>query len=281
MPSALHAGFSTHWTEAGLAPAPAVPRVLLLHCALAHARAWDGMAAQLGDAARVCAMDLPGHGQSAPLDPQYTAQEQGALMAWPLIEAMGGKVDLVGHSLGGTLALRLALERPGAVRSLTLIEPVQFSLLREAGHPLAAPHFEAEARLAALIASGRAEEAARGFLSTWGDGPPWEALPPARRAYVLERLPMIVGHARAMAADRVGPVTLAGLAGLQLPVLLIDGAQTPPVIGAIHDVLEGALPKVRRLSVPGAGHMVPLTHPAAVAAVLREHLGAAPLPAGA
>lgn len=281
MPLASHGGHRTHWTEAGLPAGPGTPAFVLLHCALAHARAWEGLSAHLGGQAHLRAMDLPGHGQSAPLAPGLSAQEQGAAMAWPIVSGIAGggagavsmPVHLVGHSLGGTVALRMALERPEAVASLTLIEPVQFSLLAEAGHPLAAPHFEAEARLEALIAGGQVEQAARAFLAEWGDGPPWEALPPSRRAYVLERMPMISGHGRAMRAGRTGPVNLGALRGLDLPVLIVEGAETPAVIKAIHDVLETTLPSAARLSVPGAGHMVPLTHPEEIATALRARIG--------
>ena len=64
------------------------------------------------------------------------------------------------------------------------------------------------------------------------------------------------------AAERSGSV----------PVLLIEGADSPPVIDAIHTELARRLPQASRLSVPGAGHMVPITHPQIVAAAIAAHL---------
>ena len=58
------------------------------------------------------------------------------------------------------------------------------------------------------------------------------------------------------------------LEALGLPVLLVEGALSPPVIGAVHDELARRLPQVGRVVVPGAGHMLPITHPFAVAGAM-------------
>lgn len=51
-----------------------------------------------------------------------------------------------------------------------------------------------------------------------------------------------------------------GLEAIDAPVMLISGENSPPVIHAIADALAGRLPDVGRATVPGAGHMLPLTH---------------------
>ncbi len=55
-------------------------------------------------------------------------------------------------------------------------------------------------------------------------------------------------------------------------MLLIAGAESPPVIAAILDAIASCLPQARRVTVPGAGHMVPISHPEAVSGALREFL---------
>lgn len=49
--------------------------------------------------------------------------------------ALGAPVDVIGHSFGATVALRLALERPELVRSLVLVEPVLFAAAKAAEDP--------------------------------------------------------------------------------------------------------------------------------------------------
>jgi pimeloyl-ACP methyl ester carboxylesterase len=70
------------------------------------------------------AIDLPGFGLSeAPTDHDYSLAAHAAAVA-ALIEAEGGRpVHLFGNSLGGAVSVRLAVERPDLVRSLTLISP--------------------------------------------------------------------------------------------------------------------------------------------------------------
>jgi pimeloyl-ACP methyl ester carboxylesterase len=55
-------------------------------------------------------------------------------------------------------------------------------------------------------------------------------------------------------------------------VLLVEGAESPPIIDAVQEELARRLPQARRLIVPGAGHMVPITHPDIVARAVQAHL---------
>lgn len=76
----------------------------------------------------------------------------------------------------------------------------------------------------------------------------------------------------ALKDDSGGLLACLRLESVGVPVLLIEGADSPAVIGAIHTELARRLPQVTRLSVPGAGHMVPITHPQTVAAAIAAHL---------
>ncbi|MES2144421.1 MAG: alpha/beta hydrolase, partial [Pseudomonadota bacterium] len=57
-----------------------------------------------------------------------------------------------------------------------------------------------------------------------------------------------------------------------VPVLLIEGADSPPVINAVHTELARRLAQATRLVVSGAGHMVPITHAQDVARAVQVHL---------
>ncbi|OZA11871.1 MAG: hypothetical protein B7Y02_08170 [Rhodobacterales bacterium 17-64-5] len=63
-----------------------------------------------------------------------------------------------------------------------------------------------------------------------------------------------------------------GLEAVRVPVLLIDGALSPPIIEALHGALARRIPGMQRLSVAGAGHMVSITHAAEVALAVQAHL---------
>lgn len=246
--------------------AAAPRRVLAVHAALASAGEWAGLARDLGEGAVLRAFDLPGHGRNRDSERKGHAARAIDLCRAEL-EAMGGPCDLVGHSFGALVALWVALERPGAIRTLCLIEPVLFAAAR--GTPAHAAHLAAHAGFAAALAEGRAEDAARGFLAVWGSGAPWEGLAPAQRAALVERIDLIPAGAM-LTEDETGTLLrTGGLESLGCPVLLVDGAASPPVIGAILGALGARLPRARRLTIRGAGHMLPLSHPADLASGLR------------
>jgi pimeloyl-ACP methyl ester carboxylesterase len=96
------------------------PTLVFVHGSGVSARYWSDQLHALAGTARVLALDLPGHGESdappAPSLAQYasvTARLLDDLGAWPAI--------VIGHSLGGAVAITLAAERPNAVSGLVLL----------------------------------------------------------------------------------------------------------------------------------------------------------------
>lgn len=102
------------------------PVVVLLHGWLDQAASWGRTAAALSAALgrRVVALDQRGHGRSdpAPAGTTYHFSEYLADLDALLRTLPGGPVDLVGHSMGGTVASQYAGARPGQVRRLVLVE---------------------------------------------------------------------------------------------------------------------------------------------------------------
>jgi 3-oxoadipate enol-lactonase len=98
------------------------PTVLLLHGLGGDHTVWDAQVPELAREFRVIAPDLRGHGQSrAPEGSTFTFAEFEGDIERLLDEAGGGPAHFVGLSAGGFLALRMALDAPARVRSLTLI----------------------------------------------------------------------------------------------------------------------------------------------------------------
>ena len=227
-------------------------------------RAFDPMARRLGGRVDLTAFDLPSHGRSGAWQPADGEDYHTTVtrMAEGLLGE--GPVDLIGHSIGATVALRLAVAAPGRVRSLTLIEPVLFAASRS-GHSL-------DDELAALAAAGRIEAAARLFLGIWGAPGGFEALPRSLQQAAVELMPLVLETDAALSADVHGILRPGGLEAVRAPSLLIAGADSPAVVGEIFDTLAARLPDARRATVPGAGHMAPVTHPAEVTALVAGNL---------
>jgi pimeloyl-ACP methyl ester carboxylesterase len=257
-----------HLHRFGTGPRP----VLALHCSLAHGGAWRAVAPHLAGC-RLLAPDLPGHGASPDWTGPGDCHAATTRAVLPLLESLahGDPVDLLGHSFGATVALRLALERPELVRSLMLVEPVLFAAARSAEAPEHAAWLVQAAPYRAALAEANAALAADLFQALWG-AVPLARLPPRQRAYIIDRMALIAAQEPALAEDTGGLLAWQRLEGLGLPVLLVEGALSPPIIGAIQTELARRLPMVSRVTIAGAGHMLPLTHPEALAAALRPHL---------
>lgn len=251
-------GHTVHLAELGAGDAPTV----MIHCSLARHEALLPLARALAGPARL--FDLPGHGRSADWD-GVTAYQR--LVTEAATACCTGPTHVIGHSFGATAALRLAVERPDLVSRLTLIEPVYFAAAR--GTSAHEAHRRAFQPFTAAMLQGDEARAAALFHAMWGVGD-WDALHPRQQAYLTARIHLIVAGAEAIEADHDGITSPARLAGVQIPVTLIAGAESPPVIGAIHACLAERLPRARAHVIAGAGHMAPLTHAEALAAIIRS-----------
>ena len=243
-------------------------KALALHCSLAHSGAWRPMAAALAEPLAFTAADLPGHGRS----PGWDGQGDYTLKAAKGAEALVGEgpVDLIGHSGGGVTALLAALARPEAVRTLTLVEPVLFAAAK--GFP-EYDAFRAEmAPWAAAWAAGDIEAATRAFTDLWGTGEPWDELTPDRRAYMTDRIGLIAAGMPALNEDSGGILADGRLETLEMPVMILAGGNSPVVVHRIAEELAARLPDVGLAEVPGAAHMLPLTHAKEVAGLVDVNL---------
>ncbi|MDG4648300.1 alpha/beta fold hydrolase [Roseibacterium sp. SDUM158017] len=244
------------WGEEG------APPVLLLHCSLAHGGAWKRVARRLADRAHLVAPDLVGHGEGPPGDPARDYHDQVTDQARALLTERPAHV--VGHSFGATVALRLAIEAPERVASLTMIEPVLFAAAPDS--PGKRANARTLSRMGPMIARGETREAARQFLSVWGGGEPFDEMPADQAAYMADRMWVVAAQHAALHHDAAR--LLPRLGRVRCPSLLLEGSTSPPVIGRILDTLERGLADTRRLSIEGAGHMAPITHAAEVAAAI-------------
>jgi pimeloyl-ACP methyl ester carboxylesterase len=101
--------------------------VVLLPGYLSSTDAWYGVMARLGQGTRVVAVDLPGAGYSDhPLDVPYTAPWFADRLAG-LLDALGiQRAVVVGHSLGGSIAIHLAAQHAARVAGVALISPLVY-----------------------------------------------------------------------------------------------------------------------------------------------------------
>lgn len=262
------AGRRTYWDRAGTGTRQA----LMIHCSLAHSGAWRGVRAELAETMTTLALDLPGHGKSADWDGLGDYQDACVDVALALLSReTAGPVDVIGHSFGATIALRLAQLKPEKVRSLTLYEPVLFAAARN--HPAFADNARfMNGVFADAMRAGDRMQAARLFNAKWGGDAGWEALTDRIKQDMARRIHLIAEAQSVNHEDVHGQVAPGALEAVKQPVLLIEGGRSPDLVRALHDELEARLPLVRRVSIPDAGHMGPISHAAAMASEMQRFL---------
>lgn len=234
--------------------APGARPAVLAHCFLGHARAWARLVAALRRPLDALAFDLPGHGAS-PAPPPGDLQAQVVAAMAPLVQAPS---LLIGHSFGATVALRFALENPGLATGLVLFEPVFFAAARAT--PEYAPWLAVERPVHEALAQGRTHDAARAFLAT--NGGDWAGMTPRAQAAMAARMPLLTATAPGIFDDSGDQLAPGRLEGLDLPVLMLAGSASPAMFRAIPRALARRLPRAEVHEIAGAGHMLPLTHPA-------------------
>lgn len=250
----------------------ALRRVVFLHGLFGRGKNFTRIASGLNPEVQSLLVDLPNHGQS-PWTERFDYAQMADFVAAHLENgfAAGGPVDVVGHSMGGKVAMVLALRHPHLVRRLVVIDisPVASGSSRgEFNHLLSAlttldlpaieSRLEAHAALRDLIPS----DTVRGFLlqnlkrESEDQGFGWEP----NLGLLSAQIETIMGF-----PDVTGAV-------FEGPVLWIRGDRSDYVSDVDAPAMRALFPKVRRLTVRGAGHWVHAEKPDEVIAALRGFL---------
>ena len=241
------------------------PAVVLLHGLGSSCRDWEFQEVALETCYRIIAVDLPGHGNSAPPRVAVTIEDMA-----DEVSALLGALDeepahVVGLSLGACVALRLGLQSPSRVRSLTLVNP--FARVQPTGPRDVARLLLRLTMLGVAPMRMVGAHVARGLF-------PW----PEQRALYEAAVTSLGatsrrGYASALRAlaqfDARGQV-----AAIRRPTLVVAGDRDTMVPLAPKLRLAAAIPSARIVVVPASGHATPYDQPATFNRVLLEFLAA-------
>ena len=270
--SVLLHGRPVTYVEAGSGPV-----LLLIHGMAGNIGNWQKVIAALARHHTVVAADLPGHGASAPGAGDYSLGALAAGLRDLLVVLGHERATLVGHSLGGGIAMQFAYQFPEITERLVLVSsgglgPEVSPVLRAAALPGAGLFIAVTAAAGrsagAVLARGLAAvglrpnadiaEVARGYASL---------ADPDRRAAFLATLRSVIGIGgqRVRAADRL-------YLAEGLPVLIIWGARDPIIPVHHGEQAHEAIPGSRLEIFDGVGHLPQLEAPERFVLVLERFL---------
>ena len=270
--TALLHGRSVTYTEVGTGPV-----LLLIHGMGGSYENWHAVIEPLARNHTVVAADLPGHGASAPGAGDYSLGAL-ALSLRDLLMALGhDRATLVGHSLGGGIAMQMAYQFPELAERLVLVSsgglgPEVSLLLRAAALPGADLFIAATAtpgrragevltrglRAVGIRPTADVAEVARGYASLSD---------PERRAAFLATLRAVIST-RGQRVDARDRLYLA--AGV--PVLIVWGSRDPIIPVHHGERAHEAIPGSRLERFEGVGHVPQLEAPGRFVAVLERFL---------
>jgi pimeloyl-ACP methyl ester carboxylesterase len=255
------------------------PRVVFVHGLFGQGRNWTTIARGLADRHRVTLVDLPDHGHS-PWSDRVDYLDMADRLAAEL-ESSGEPVTLVGHSMGGKVAMQLALRRPELLRALVVVDvaPVEYPVTGgRTDDPL-----EETSPFAAYIAAMRAIDLDRLGSRQEADEALQAAVPSRMvRGFLLQNLER-EGTAgwrwrlnlevleRDLDRLRGFPDPLPG-GTFEGPVLWIAGANSHYVLDRDRARMDELFPATRLVRIKHAGHWVHSEQPEIVLATLQRFL---------
>jgi len=267
-------GMHTHYLEAGVGPV-----LLLLHGHEQSATSWRWVIPALARTHRVLALSLPGHGETAAAVGDHAPDCDRARFVAAFLDTLhiDPPLDLVGHSAGGALALRLALADPQRIRSLTLVSSA--GLGREVHPLLALDTLPVIGELAIMISRLPGGDWGRITMSTaMLFAQPWRA--PAEfviEQHALGRRPGQLEASTATARALFGPtgqrqILLDHLPTLTMPTLVIWGGCDYVLPAHQARTAVNRLPDGRLSMFPNCGHLPHVEQPDRFTAVLGDWL---------
>jgi pimeloyl-ACP methyl ester carboxylesterase len=243
--------------------------VLLIHGHTLDHRIWEEVAVRMRQAElRTLAYDLRGHGRSSRPESGYHWSNHAADVAAVMDAAGCRRCAVAGYSIGGGIALELALTMPERVRRLALLSPVL------PDRPFEQAFFDNLREVASVV---RSQGVRRAMLGPWLDSPLWEGSleTPGVRARLEEIVADFPGaEYLARARDRVErewavPERLGEIAA---PTLVAVGERELPGFRSWASEIATGIPGARFEVLAGLGHLHLLQDPDRVAALLIRHL---------
>jgi pimeloyl-ACP methyl ester carboxylesterase len=255
MPLIKAGSFDLEYSDTGSGPA-----IVLVHSSASGLRQWRRLSDTLANRYRVIAINLFGYGKTTPWPgtrPLAAADQAGLVAAVTALAP--GPIALVGHSLGGAVALEAAARLSNQVRVLVAFEPILFGTLEVYGRKAAYEEVEnMVGRFTEGAQAGDWNAAGECFVDYWGTSGTWAAMPDDRRQNTIAMLPPVL-HEWDMATTGTRP--LADWRAITAPVHLIRAADTRAPMHEIVNLLAKAYPHWGMHEVSSGGHMAPLTRP--------------------
>ncbi|MGI9476134.1 MAG: alpha/beta fold hydrolase [Hyphomicrobiaceae bacterium] len=235
--------------------------VIAVHGSASTGSQWTGLVTELSDKFDVASPDLPGYGKLRNTASFGRPSLYGdAIKIASVAYRAAQPVHLVAHSYGAAVALEYAIENPGDVASLTLVEPALFHLLRSGG-PEDRAHYTEICAVASAVRmdclNGTPRRGMSHFIDYWNGAGTWQSMTPAMQALFAGQSRQVVRNFTA-AFSETWPASVCQR--ILCPTLIVSAEHSRGPTRRVAEILVGAIGQARLERIAGAGHMAPITH---------------------
>lgn len=243
--------------------------LVMVHAGVADSRQWNNEFAYFSQSYRVIRYDLRGYGKSEPVDGEFS--HMGDLVS--LLDTLGvhEPVVVMGCSMGGVLAMDLALSHPSRVKAVVMVDSAPSGL--ELDVPTLSKFGEAEKAFEA----GDLDRVAEIETQIWFDGmgrTP-EQVNPTMRKLLLEMNRLALAHEVKGLGKRLPNTEVPAfdrLESLRIPVLIIVGSHDTPYTLAAADYMQEKIKFADKISIEDAAHLPNMDQPQEFQKVVEEFL---------
>jgi len=246
------------------------PTVVLVPGSCSTGAAWRPVISQWENGFHCVTTSLLGYGGTAE---RRTAENTDISREAEIVEAVvrraDGPVHLVGHSFGGLVVLAVALRNRVPLRSLAILEAPAAELLRSMGEYR---HYRAFRDMTdTYFRAFRAGETAaiESMIDFYGGPGAFASWPQRVRRYAVETTAVnILDWASAYGF----PLTPAALASVELPTLVLWGAESHPAVRRANELLGRCIASAWDVALAGASHFMIATHASEVAQLIAQRV---------
>jgi len=237
-------------------------KVILIHSSVAGAKQWRSLMDALAGDFHVIAVNLFGYGKTRPWNEKGNLQrlEDQARLIEPFLHTDGKQISIVGHSFGGSVAMKAAALFKDYVKRLVLIEPNPFYLLHK--HGRTAAYGEAVALRDLIKEHGKAgswEIAAEKFADYWTGAGSWSAMPEERKEKFSHALKPNFHEWDAVMNEETS--LLEWERDLPRETTVISAADTVKSIDEIYKLLSESISGWKFERIDKGGHMAIMSKP--------------------
>ena len=252
------------------------PPIILIHSTASSLKQWKFLIDALKHQYTLLVVNLFGYGHSSKWteeDGPQSLLDQVNLFK-PLIENLTEPISFIGHSFGGSVAMRAALKYRNQMKTLILLEPNPFFLFSQVKQPLA---YSESRKFGNLIKLHKEKDDWEGFskifFNFWIGNHAWQAIRKKQQQAFLKVIPNIYHEAEAIFSEQM---KIKDFLSIQEKILLISTKDTNLVSKEIVKLLSKGLPKLTEVQLPKGGHMAPVNSPELINPIICDHLSKIP-----